>query len=169
MVPDAELQLGVVIKALRDVVAPAVDPDNKLALEQLHLSIATVGLVQRGLPLAHARARQELLNALDLAEAVGAAGCPVETMPAQAALADPAANETRLDDARRAMLIAVEQAVADAAGTERETAVARAVIRASKPQCDLARAWSAPAGFEVEPDALPPLADLLARGSAAAP
>ena len=43
MVPDADLQLSVVIKALSEVVAPAVDPANRLAVEQLHLSIATIG------------------------------------------------------------------------------------------------------------------------------
>jgi len=163
MVPDAELQLAVVIKALRDVVAPAVDPGNKPAIEQLHLSIATIGLVQRGLPLAHARARQELLNALGLAEAVTAAGGAVDDAAARAALADPAADEARLDAVRRAVLVAVEQAVADAAGTARESAVARAVVQASKAQCDLARAWSAPAGFEVEPGAVPALEALLSR------
>lgn len=161
MVPDADLQLAVVIKALRDVVAPAVDPANKLAIEQLHLSIATIGLVQRGLPLAHARARRELLNAIALAEAVADAGGCADHGPAQAALADPAADEARLDGERRDLLAVVEAAVAAAAGTARETAVARAVIAASKPQCDLARAWCAPSGFEVEPDALPPLDELL--------
>lgn len=161
MVPDADLQLAVVIKALRDVVAPAVDPANKLAIEQLHLSIATIGLVQRGLPLAHARARRELLNAVALADAVTAAGGTLDVAAAGAALADPAADEPRLDEVRRALLAAVEGAVAAAAGTPRETAVARAVIAASKPQCDLARAWGGASGFEVEPDALPALEDLL--------
>lgn len=161
MVPDTDLQLAVVIKALRDVVAPAVDPANKLAIEQLHLSIATIGLVQRGLPLAHARARRELLNAVALAEAVAAVGSPIDGGAAQAALGDPAADEPRLDSERRALLAAVEGAVTAAAGTTRETAVARAVIAASKPQCDLARAWCAASGFEVEPDALPALDDLL--------
>lgn len=161
MVPDSELQLAVVIKALRDVVAPAVDPANKLAMEQLHLSLATLGLVQKGLPLAHARARRELSNAIDLAGAVSAAGGVVDAAAARGALADAAADEAALDDARRTLLSAVEQAVAASAGAANERAVARAVIAASKPQCDLARAWCAGSGFEVEADALPSLESLL--------
>jgi len=161
MVPDSDLQLAVVIKALRDVVAPAVDPANKLAIEQLHLSIATLGLVQNGLPLAHARARRELINAIDLAAAVSAAGASIDAAAAHGVLADAAADEGALDAARRALLSTVEQAVSASAGKPEERAIAKAVIAASKPQCDLARAWCAGSGFEVEADALPSLESLL--------
>lgn len=164
MVPDADLQLSVVIKALREVVAPAVDPANTLAIEQLHLSIATIGLVQRGLPLAHARARRELINALALARAVVDAGGAVAGISdAQAALGDVRLGEADLDAVRKALLSSSEAAVAASVGTDTETAVARAVIAASKAQFDLARAWGEPAGFEVERVALPSLESVLAQ------
>jgi len=73
MIPDADLQLSVVIKALRDVVAQAVDPGNRVAAEQLQLSIATLGLLKARLPLLHQCARRELANAISLGEALAAA------------------------------------------------------------------------------------------------
>jgi len=164
MVPDTDLQLSVVIKALSEVVAPAVDPANRLAVEQLHLSIATIGLVQRGLPLAHARARRELVNALDLADAVATAGGHVgSTDDARAALEEARASEADLDVVRKRLLAAIEAGVTASVGTKAETPVARAVIAASKAQFDLARAWGAPAGFEVERGALPSLESLLSE------
>jgi len=171
MVPDSGLQLAVVIKALREVVAPAVDPANRLAMEQLHLSIATLGLVQQGLPLAHARARREMLNALALAEAVRTAGGGEslgatlgEAMAgARATLDDPRAGEGSLNDARRALLAQTEAAVAASAGTPVQQAVARAVVAASRAQFDLARAWCLGAGFETGTEGLPALDALLAE------
>jgi hypothetical protein len=47
------------------------------------------------------------------------------------------------------------------AGDANDHAIARAIIAASKPQCDLARAWCLPAGFELHPGEVPPLAELL--------
>lgn len=167
MVPDSSLQLAVVIKALREVVAPAVDPANRLAVEQLHLSIATLGLVQQGLPLAHARARREMLNALALAEAVRAAGggdALGEAMAgARATLDDPRTGEPALNEARRALLVQTEAAVAASAGTQAQQAVARAVVAASRAQFDLARAWCLGAGFETGTEGLPALDALLAE------
>jgi hypothetical protein len=59
MIISLDLQLRVVIKALREVVAPALDPANELAKEQLGLSIATLAVVQARLPYLHAGLRQD--------------------------------------------------------------------------------------------------------------
>ena len=161
MVPDINLQIAVVIKALRDVVAPAVDAANKLAIEQLHLSIATLGLDQQRLPLDLRRARRELQNAIQLAEEVHTAALEpqlhISVAAARATLVDPRLDEAALDGVRTELLAHVEAVVAAAVGGPSERQVARAVIVASRPQCDLARAICAPAGFDPAASELPPL------------
>jgi hypothetical protein len=166
VVPDADLQLRVVIKALRDVVAPAVDTANRPAIEQLQLSIATLGLLKARLPLLHQCARRELANAIWLAEAVGTVAVAAETVDAaltqaRAALKAADLGSVDLEACKTRLLEAVcseiERCRADAVDRE----MARAVIAASKGQFDLARAWCLPAGFELHPGEVPPLEDLL--------
>jgi hypothetical protein len=165
MVPDTHLQLTVVIKALRDVVAPAVDPEDKLAVEQLHLSIATLSLVQSWLPLGHRRARRELLNAIDLADRVRSAGAEIgvhgHETAARASLENACADEAALDSVRVQLLAEIETAVAAASGGASERAVARAVIVGSRPQFDLARVMCQRAGFDLSSAELPSLDQLL--------
>src|SRR3546814_20596692 len=63
MIPDLDLQLQVVIQALKDTVMPAVDPAHRMAIEHLRLSIATLSMVRERLPPAELREWQELANA----------------------------------------------------------------------------------------------------------
>lgn len=164
MVPDTDLQLKVVLKALREVVLPAVDPANGVALEQLHLAMMTVDLVRGQMPFRHQRIRQELRNARDLAAQVadaGGSGIAVDLIAeAEAALGDPEGSEAALDAIRLRILSAVEEVVATSGG---KAEIARAVIAATRPQTLLTRAWCAPAGFEVDPQHVPPLDSLLTR------
>jgi hypothetical protein len=168
MVPDIDLQLRVVIKALREVVAPAVDPNNKLALEQFHLSLATLGFVESRLPLVRKRVRQELQNAVALAEAVAAAlkqnSSPIttEVIAARTALADADVDTSELEAFKSRLLAAVSAAVNASSDAATDLALAKAVVAASKPQFDLTRAWGLPAGFEPDPAEVPPLAGLIA-------
>jgi hypothetical protein len=165
MVPDIDLQLRVVIKALRDVVAPAVDPDNRLAVEQLHLSLATLGLIEARLPLAGRRVRAELANAIVLAEAADASGLAGPLAAAKAALEDPHADAHQIDSHKSRLLAAVSALVDTAPDGTGADALARAVVSASKPQFDLIRAWCLPAGFEPDPDEVLSIEELLtARG-----
>lgn len=168
MVPDIDLQLQTVIRALSEVVAPAVSPQNQPAIEQLHLSIATLKLLKERVPLEHARARVELTQAIALAEAMQAAdgtrAMDAAVADSRQALADPAAGATQLDERRRALLALAEAAVAAAEPAARDK-IARAVVAASRAQLDLARAWCLPAGFETSPGSIPPLDALLAQGA----
>lgn len=164
MVPDADLQLQVAIKALSEAVAPAIDPANRLAMEQLHLSIATLGLVRSGLPFQHRRARRELGDAAELAASIALAGAPRPDLidAARALLDDPAADEVVLDTLRRDLLEQIEAAVITASGTPAERAVAKATVTGSRAALDLARAWCQPAGFEVR-ESVSPLDQLLSK------
>jgi hypothetical protein len=167
MIPNIDLQLSAVIKALRDVVAPATDPNNKLAMEQLHLSIATLQLVQTWVPMEHRRARQELSNAMNLGQMVGEAGAKASLGSilgcACEILDDTSADTATLDGIRLLLLSNVEAAVAEASSGASETAIARAVIAGSRPQLDLARAFCRPAGFDGPADGSPTPAQLLSE------
>ena len=62
------LQIQTVIKAMTDVVLPAVDPNNKLAQEQARLVIGMLHLVAQRQPLMYRYDRDELSRFLALAE-----------------------------------------------------------------------------------------------------
>src|SRR3546814_6371792 len=72
MVPSFDLQLQAAIKALSDTVGPAVDPADKVASEQLHLVIATLGMVRERLPAQRRFIRRLLEDAVAIAGAVNA-------------------------------------------------------------------------------------------------
>lgn len=171
MVPDIDLQLQVALKALRETVAPAVDPANKVAVEQLHLSIATIAMVRNRPPLARRFPRRQLADALALADAVAraartdpsidlaalnaaiAAG-PALLTDADAETADFETTNAAVTEATLAVITAAQQSAAIGA-------IDAAVLQASAPAIERARAWFLSAGFEPDPSAIRPLAALL--------
>lgn len=167
MVPDLDLQLQVVIKALRDTVMPAVDPAHRMAVEQLGLSIATLGMVRSRLPLLNLREWQDLANAITLGRAVLADAPSIAVNDALKEaetlreLACPA-PEAR-PAATRAILSAVSAAV-KTADDQLAATLMRTVVEYSQPALDLARAWGKSAGFEPDPDQVPEVATLLPGG-----
>lgn len=171
MVPDLDLQLQVAIKALRDAVAPAVDPGNRAAVEQLNLTIATLGMVRERLPLAHRLARRRLADALALADALIAAaavdpGLRVaaladEVAGGRAALASPETDTAMLEGSYDRVNQATVALIAAAQGGPARAAIDRAVWQGSAPVIETSRAWCLPAGFEPDPKAVRPIADLL--------
>lgn len=62
------LQLASVIKSLRDAVLPAINPANRMALEQLHIALAHLALLQERLPLSYRFDCDELRRSKELAE-----------------------------------------------------------------------------------------------------
>lgn len=166
MIPDLDLQLQVVIKALRDTVSAAVDPLHQTAVEQLGLSIATLTMVRERLPFASAREWQDLSDAIDLAQCIGDAATSEELPSAiaagRAALCAVNPAPGLLVETRQTLLALVSEHV-NMAPDEVALPLMRAVVDASKPATDLARAWSKPAGFEPDPGEVPELATLLSR------
>jgi hypothetical protein len=59
--------LQTIVKAMSDVILPAVDPNNKLAQEQARLVIGMLNLVSSRLPLMYRYDRDELSRFLALA------------------------------------------------------------------------------------------------------
>lgn len=158
MVPDLELQLAAALKALREVVAPAVDPANGVAMEQLHLAMATVDFVRTRMPLRRARVIHELESARMLAGRAGGHAQLARLAGEAQALLDAGAHEAEMDALRLRIMDEAERAVA---ADPADKALARAVLAVAGRQTDLARAWFAPMGFEVDPAGLPALEQLL--------
>lgn len=173
-----QIQLQAVIKALGDVVLPAIDPDNKLALEQGKLAIGLLTLLAQQLPVQFAFDCDELARLVETSGklanvAQGGAG----TQAAVAALNEATLAAGRTLDAARSSPADVEAAVramraaTGALVTEvhrdgeaaSQAAVQTAVLAMSKQQLLRERAMLLMQGWEPDPKAVPPLADLLAR------
>jgi hypothetical protein len=163
MVPDIDLQLRAVIKALREVVADAVDPDNPAAQEQLRTSITTLELLADRHRLEPARAYREFANALAMAEAVAALTQHPDLTDAlaEARQLSAQAEADRCDALKQALLAAVSHVVCTAQPESLRHAISAAVVTFSKAPCDLARAWYQPAGFETSDDEVKDLNALL--------
>src|SRR3546814_7087632 len=104
MVPSVDLQLQAAIKALSDTVGPAIDPADKVASEQLHLVIATLGMVRERLPAQRRFIRRLLEDAAAIAGAVNASEhddrLAEAVVVARAALADPELEAHELEIGR---------------------------------------------------------------------
>jgi hypothetical protein len=169
MIPHPGLQLQVAIRALRDVVAPSVDPSDRVAVEQLHLSIATIELVRGRLGVIEPLRRAEIREAVDLGEQLCALAPETEDAHvlgdvitrARSAMGDFDTSSEDLEELLRELQAANCALVENCDHVGRDVAVA--VTKAAKPQIERARAWCLPAGFETDPTAIGQIEDHLPR------
>jgi len=173
-----QIQLQAVIKALSDVVLPAIDPDNQLAIEQGKLSIGLLALLAQQLPVQFQFDCDELARLIATAgtlatDAQGGAG----TQAAVAALNEATLVADRCLDAARSSPADIEaqvRALRVATGTlisevhrDGDAAcrpkIQQTVLAMSKEQLLRDRSMMLMQGWEPDPKAVPPLADLLAR------
>jgi hypothetical protein len=169
--------LRAALKALKDVVSPAVDPSNPLAVEQLRMVCGFLAMVCEQLPYRAQRVRFDLLSAVDLAQALssgighatldGAGALPVALARAVALQHTSDASEADLQQATARLGEATRDLIRESA--EADDAVRRdidrVVLRHSKAWLDVQRAWFAPLGFDKEARALLPIAAALAAPS----
>jgi len=177
-----DVLLAGTIKSLRDVVAPALDPANTLAHEQLAVSIGLLELLRARLPLEFRFDLDELARLLAFARALsayediaGARSC-VEALRvaaragedvlarAGAAPAEALAAVTEL----RARSGAAVTALFEEGNEELRRALTRDTLAYSREQLLRDRAWTAPQGWEAHADALPSIESLLAPAMPAA-
>ncbi len=168
---DGALQAA--IKALEQAVAPAVDPTDPLAGEQLRLVVGYLKLLRSRLGLVERRARFELQHHAAMAQSlheefVAIGGEPARRAQvawAQAAplLADPAADADALGPTTALLAGAVSGLVRAAADAEPglRRRIEHAVALHSRRWIDAQRAWFAPLGFELHAAELPTLNEAL--------
>jgi len=160
-----DIQLKVVLKALTDVILPAVDPDNKLAQEQTRLAIGTLQLVAKRLPIAYRYDRDELNRYVGLSRDLlsqldrKAGGASLATLDhlvqrgadiVDRARAEPAEMEQAIMDLR-ASVGALVETVSASGNAEAKATVKRLVLAAAKTELERERALVVDMNWETDP------------------
>lgn len=157
---DAKVGLRAAVRALADVVSPALDPNNAQAQEQLRLSMDYIEFVIQRLDHFHDRAHFDLHHYLGMARDVqtslaGTGTSSGERLAAAMRTATDAlpvrnACLQTIRDATAALAAAIAETVRDAPGFDdavREN-VERAVRNASTARIEFERAWYQPLGLD---------------------
>jgi hypothetical protein len=172
MADHTENALAASIKALTEVVTPALGTADPVAVEQLRLVIGFLKFLQTRWPLSHARGRFELDHSLRLAQSLIPDARSVSTevhrrletgvARAQALLGDAAAGSATFYETSADLSAAVSALLRAAAEGDSDVRqrVERAVLTQAKVSIDAQRAWHLPMGFELEPGELPSLQTL---------
>ena len=170
------LQIKTAIRAMQDVVIPAIDSTNKMATEQAGLVVAMLQLLEGTLPLTYRYDCDELQRATALAEELRGVSEGVPSLQAMSqglaasaasargildrALTDPAELELACRSIRAAISDFVTIASSEAPPEERR-AIARLTIDSSKEQLLRERVWVISQGWESEPEKLPAIESLI--------
>jgi len=170
------VQIKSMVKAMTDVVLPAIDPANKLAQEQARLVVGMLGLMAQQLPLQFRFDRDELARLLELAgELKRVAGGAAALRPGVDAMGRAAAAAAQTLEQARIGPEQLEQAVRDMRATTSEVVraasvsadertmrqVQDAVLAASREQLLRDRSWVLAQGWEPDPAAIPGIQELL--------
>jgi hypothetical protein len=170
MIPEIDTQLAAVIKSLSDNVLPAVDGNNRMALEQAHLCLATLGLIKAHLPDLHRYLRRDLEThialAKDLAQLAQRAGVATDFSTdaieqSARSLSDPEYGAAQIEHRARQLKEVIVRLVAAARGSSAESPIAAAILKAEEIVILRSRAWGVGMGFEPDPSQIPPLSQLL--------
>ena len=179
MADVTENGLRAAVKALTEIVAPAINRSDPLAAEQLRLVVDYLEFVRQRLDFLHDRDRFELDHEIGMARALHGMSLPCSSATARLledAISGAADAQVRVDLSGPALKAA---AAALAAGTReliREAAqfdeplrrkVERCVLDATQDRITFDRAWYLPLGFDPAPGEVPPLASVRARTRAA--
>ncbi|MGQ0700119.1 MAG: hypothetical protein ACT4PZ_17995 [Panacagrimonas sp.] len=172
----ATFQIPTLIKALTDVVLPAVDPHNKLAQEQAQLVIGSLQLIAQRLPLQYRYDRHELDSFLELGrqlerETAGSPGLASAASSLASSVAsgsevfarvgaEPGDIETA-NLALRESVGLVVQAAATLQDEPRRKAIESAVMAHAKDMLLRERAWLAMQGWEGKDSGLPAVESLI--------
>ena len=166
MANHADNDFRAAAKALLDVVAPAIDPQNPLARQQLKLVVDWLDFYRSRLPYNQDRERLELTLQLETARAIASAA-PDAAVAALHAAIDAAATvhaglgprpvEVRAVTARLEDEISAVVRLSPGFAQPARQSIERVVVRDAKVLLDAQRAWFLPQGIEPDPDAIPPL------------
>lgn len=170
MQPAIDLRIRSMIKALSETVLPAVDQDNKAALEQLHITLGSLALLNDQIDHAYAFEVADLRDLVafitGLAGQAGAMAASSRAAVAEAqALADGGpVSLTRLRDAGNAVRAAITDEIGLAYARLDSAAVARLqswLLANTMRPIARERAFVAATGFDVFPETLRPVGELL--------
>ena len=162
-----DIQLKSVIRALTEVVLPAVDSSNALAVEQTQVAIGMLQLMAARLPLQFRYDCDELARLLELCRALAAYddGALASATRAGAevlgrAQAGPDEVLGAIRELRRLSGDLITARYRDDDDGAR-THISQLVLAHADQQLLRERAWVAPQGWEIQPETLPAIEDLL--------
>jgi hypothetical protein len=160
-----DTQLQVVLRALNDVVAPALSNAEKHVLEQIHLSIATLGFIASRLPQARRYHRMELSLFMALAEETATiaqsdlakicSDLRIIRETGEEVLTQPEAEIEDYQLISRRLREHIAQLSTAAADTPCKVRLHEAILSGSAGIQLQSRLWCMPFGFELNPDELP--------------
>ena len=160
MNPTLELRFKTMIRALTEVIIPALDPANALAQEQARLLVGHLHAALLQLP--HVTQVTQLeetsLNALAMSLITASAGGPLTRAATERVQSALAAED------HSSLTHAIEALIADSAAdgcAEFLDASRRAVLAHAKTATVLGRSWFKPMGFDSDPASLPAISTLL--------
>ncbi|MCK9505827.1 MAG: hypothetical protein M0Q95_16825 [Porticoccaceae bacterium] len=173
MIQTFDTQLEVSLRALQDVVAPALSGAENHVLEQFNLALATLSFLRQRLPYARGYHRLELQHFMDCSAAVRnliAADQPelatqmktTESLGSQELVRPEAEIEDYLLVARKLREL-INDSVKMANGKPYEAELDAFVCRQQQAFLPAQRAWCAPLGLDTEADKLPSIDDVLSR------
>ena len=166
MANHADNDFRAAAKALMDVVAPAIDPQNPLARQQLKLVVDWLDFYRSRLPYSMDRERLELAVQLEIAREVVRAvpadmGTSLQTAVAEATVIHerlgPRPPEVRAVTARLEDEISVVVRRSREFAEEARHDIERVVVLKTRHLLDAQRSWFLPQSIEPEPDAILPL------------
>lgn len=162
-----ESELQVVLRALGEVVLPALEGAEKHVVEQLHLSIAALDFMRQRLPLAAQFYRRDLADYIALADAAAdllqlydasrASHLRALADDGRASLDDPLSAQADWLGVTRQLRSEVTVAIEASGKASYEQALDQLVLDHASAVHLRARAWNLPFGFELRPQDLPAL------------
>ena len=168
MVPDVDLLLGAALRAMKDVVAPAIPPEQGVAAEQARLVIGVLSLMQQRVSFEGQRSLKELEIAVALAEEVVSVLSNPSALKSELEAArqglDDLMNDKERDAVRKSLLACVASSIDSEDNSEAKDSLLRVVLKVSSKQTALARAWAMPSGFEPASSDADPLIALIGKG-----
>jgi hypothetical protein len=168
MTPSIEVRLESVLHGLRDVVIPAINPDEALAVEQSGLILAQLTMILKQMPYADryyrlCRDDARITAAAIVQNPAGGGRSKTAAEALAALLAGEGSDNSHSDYLALADGIAtLTTAVAEDAEPEWRARVDGAVLAFSLRQNRRERVWFVDAGFDPDPAELPSLAALCA-------
>jgi hypothetical protein len=168
MTPSIEVRLQSIVHGLRDVIFPAIDPDEALAVEQSGLILTQLTMLLKQLPYADRYYRLCRDDARAAAASIieGATGGPQSVAAAAALSALLSADEA--DDPHAGYLSLaggisrLTKALAQDGDPEWRARADAAILAFSCRQNRRERVWFKDVGFDPDPAEIPDLAELCA-------
>jgi hypothetical protein len=150
--------LAAAIKALEEVVAPALDPADPQAAEQLVLVIDSLRFLRQRLDHLHDRARFDLRHHLALAHAISD-DAPLEAEIAAATMVyeRAGARTPELRESAAELAAVLRTVVRETTDDVTRRRLERRILKGSWERIEADRAWHEPQGFDPDPATVPPL------------